>query len=132
MPVRLPISCFFGSLLLCVSTPLLPASAAGNLATIAPPVQTLIERYSADHDTLASVYTDQLSPTTRDRMTRFLADQRRQLTAIDFNTLDQEGKVDYLLLSNHLTREEHSLALTGAQWKEVAPLLPIAATIFTL
>jgi hypothetical protein len=96
------------------------------------PVQALIERYSADHDTLASVYTDQLSPTTRDRIARFLADQRTQLSAIAFNALDQEGKVDYLLLANHITREEHSLALAAAQWKEVAPFLPIASTIFAL
>ena len=134
--MRLPISCLLGTLLFCASAPVLHAFPAGKTPAAPPtapsPVQTLIEHYSADHDTLASVYTDPLSPTTRDRMSRFLAEQRRQLTAIDFNALDQEGKVDYLLLSNHLTREEHSLALTGAQWKEVAPLLPIAATIFTL
>ena len=91
------------------------------------PVQALIERYSADHDTLAGVYTDPLSPATRERMSRFLAASRQQLAAVDFAALDQEGKADYLLLANHLTREEHSLTLAASQWKDVEPLLPIAS-----
>ncbi len=95
-------------------------------------MQTLIERYSADHDTLASVYTDPLAPATRERMTRFLADARRQLAAVDFAALDEEGKADYLLLANHLDREGHSLALAAKQWKEVEPLLPVAPAIFAL
>jgi uncharacterized protein (DUF885 family) len=99
---------------------------------IANPVQPLIERYTADHDTLVSVYTDPLSPTTRQRMSRFRADWRQKLAAINFSTLDQEGKADYLLLANHLTREEHDQSLAATQWKQVEPLLPIAPAIFTL
>jgi hypothetical protein len=67
--------------------------------------------------------------TTRERMSRFYASWRQQLAAIDFAVLDQEGKTDYLLLGNHLTREEHNLALATTQWKEVEPLLPVASAI---
>jgi uncharacterized protein (DUF885 family) len=107
-------------------------SAAPALQSAANPVQPLIERYAADHDTLASVYTDPLSPTTRQRMSRFRADWRQKLATVDFAALDQEGKADYVLLANHLTREEHDQALAAAQWKQVEPLLPIAPAIFTL
>lgn len=128
---------FFCCLLLAATFPQLllaaPARVAANAPSSAPnPVQALIERYSADHDTLASVYTDPLSPTTRERMIRFHASWRQQLAAVDFAALDQEGKADYLLLGNHLTREERDLALATAQWKEVAPLLPVAPAIFAL
>jgi len=95
-------------------------------------MQTLIELYSADHDTLVSVYSDLLAPVARDRMSRFFADSRRQLAAVNFDSLDEEGKVDYLLLANHLIREDHSLTLAAAQWKEVEPLLPVAPAIFAL
>lgn len=95
-------------------------------------MQALIERYSADHDTLASVYTDPFSPATRDRMSRFFAATRQRLAAVDFASLDQEGKADYLLLANHLAREEHDQSLAVTQWTEVEPLLPIAPTVFTL
>jgi len=133
-----PLSRFLLCYLLLISTfPALlqgaPARTASKPQTSASdPVQTLIERYSADRDTLGSVYTDPFSPTTRDRMARFNASWRKQLAAVDFAALDQEGKADYLLLANHLTREEHALTLGGAQWKEVEPLLPFAPAIFAL
>jgi uncharacterized protein (DUF885 family) len=133
IPLSPSTSRFFCCLLLYASTPLLQAAPAKPAPSAQPnTVQALIERYSADHDTLASVYTDPYSPATRDRMSRFLADSRRQLAAVDFAALDEEGKADYLLLANHLTREEHSLTLAAAQWQEVAPLLPFAPAIFAL
>ncbi len=106
--------------------------AAQTTAATGDPVQRLIERYTTDHDTLTSVYTDSLSPTTVERLTRFDADWRQKLAAVPFAALDQEGKADYLLLANHLTREEHARALAATQWKDVAPLLPFASTIFAL
>ncbi len=126
---------FFCFLFVASSFPyLLRAAPAKPASDTAPgafnPVQALIERYSADHDTLTSVYTDPLSPTTRDRMSRFNKTWRMQLEAVHFAALDQEGKADYLLLANHLIREEHQLALTVSLWKEVEPLLPIGPAIF--
>jgi len=95
-------------------------------------MQTLIERYSADNDTLASVYSDPLAPSARERMRRFFAESRQQLTAVDFGALDEEGKADYLLLDNRLTREEHLQTLAAMRWKMVEPLIPVAPTIFAL
>ena len=95
-------------------------------------MRALIERYSADQDSLRRVYTDRLSPTTRQRMSDFQATWRQQLAEVKFEALDQEGKADYLLLKNHLDRVEHRSAVDEAQWKEVEPLLPFAAGIFSL
>jgi hypothetical protein len=130
-PTPRHISC---CLLLCALTQSLLSAQAKPAASpvAANPVQTLIEHYSADHETLASVYSDPLSPATRDRMSSFLAASRQQLAAVDFAALDQEGRADYLLLANHLTREEHTLALAATQWKDVEPLLPIAPAVFAL
>ena len=126
---------FLACFLLCASPIFLEAATAKAAPAIqlgAPsPVQAVIERYSADHDTLLSVYTDPFSPATRERMSKFFAATRQQLAGIEFSTLDQEGKADYLLLANHLTREEHDQALGATQWKEVEPLLPIAPTVFS-
>jgi uncharacterized protein (DUF885 family) len=96
------------------------------------PVQTLIETYTADHDLLSTVYGDSLSPTTRDRFVHFNAEWTRKLEAVNFASLDQEGKVDYLLLKNHLIREEHGQTLAAEQWKQAEPLLPVARAIFAL
>ena len=123
-------SCLF--LFASAISPLLQAAPAKSEIAVPNPVQTLIEHYSADSNDLARIYTDPLSPTTRDRMSRLQSTWRQQLATVDFAALDQEGKADYLLLANHLTREEHHLALTASQWKEAEPLLPFAPTIFTL
>ncbi len=125
---------FFSCLLLFTSafSPLLQAAPAKSETTVPNPVQTLIENYSADCNDLARIYTDPLSPTTRARMSRLRAYWRQQLAGIAFAALDQEGKADYVLFANHLTREEHDQVLAEAQWKEVGPLLPLAPTVFAL
>jgi hypothetical protein len=97
-----------------------------------PPMRALIERYSADHDTLASVYTDPYAPSTRERWAGFYKENRAQLAKVSFSSLDREGQVDYLLFANLLTQQEHQLALDERQWSDVAPLLPFAPTIFAL
>ena len=111
---------------LCVPVLALAAAPAPN------PVQPLIERYTTDRNLLYTVYTDPLSPTTQARFARLDADAKHDLAAIPFASLDQEGKVDYLLLSNFLTREDHAQTLAAAHWKQVSPFLPIAADVFTL
>jgi uncharacterized protein (DUF885 family) len=94
-------------------------------------MRALIERYSADQATLASVYTDPLAPATRERMAAFLRDNRALLAKVDFSALDREGQADYVLFANLLTQQEHQAKLDERQWRDVAPLLPFASTIFS-
>src|SRR5580700_3655908 len=107
-------------------------SQPATLDASVPPMRALIERYNADHDTIASVYTDPYSPSTRERWAAFYKDNRAALDEINFSTLDREGQADYLLFANLLTQQGHQLALDQRQWNEVAPLLPFASTIFSL
>jgi hypothetical protein len=105
---------------------------ASPLDNSVSPMRAVIERYSADHDTLVSVYTDPYAPATHERMAGFYREQRDLLSKVDFAPLDREGKADYLLFANLLTQQEHQLALDEKQWNEVAPLLPFASTIFAI
>ena len=97
-----------------------------------PPMRAIIERFSDDQATLASVYADPYDPATRERMAGFYRDNRALLAKIEFVSLDQEGKADYVLFANLLTLQEHQARLDQRQWNEVAPLLPYAAAIFRL
>jgi hypothetical protein len=111
----------------------LPASTQdGALDSSVPPMRALIERYSADQATLASVYTDPFSPSTRDRMAAFVRDNRSQLAQFGFASLDRESEADYLLFANLLTQQEHQAILDQREWAEVAPLLPFAPAVFAL
>jgi hypothetical protein len=123
------------SLLLSAALAAVPAIAAHGSSALdpsVPPMRALIERFSADQATLLSVYADPLAPVTRTRNSAFYREQRALLAMIDFNTLDLEGKADYLSFASLLTQQEHQLALDERKWSEVAPLLPFAPAIFAL
>jgi len=98
----------------------------------APTPQSLIERYITDQELLTTVYSDPLAPVTRQRMQKFHDEAGKQLAAIDFKKLDQEGKIDYLLMANHLKREAHAATLADREWHQVEPLLPIASDVFAI
>ena len=95
-------------------------------------MRDLIERYTADSSNLSAKYDDPLSPTCIERIARFDDQWSKRLAEMNFEGMDQEGKVDYLLLRNHLLRDDHARTLATEQWKAVAPLLPFAPPIFTL
>jgi hypothetical protein len=126
--------CRIASLVLLLSFTVVRAIVAQPSAALdpsVPPMRALIERYSADQATLASVYTDPLAPATRERMAAFLRDNRALLAKVDFSALDREGQADYVLFANLLTQQEHQAKLDERQWRDVAPLLPFASTIFS-
>jgi uncharacterized protein (DUF885 family) len=108
------------------------AQPSSSLDSSVPPMRALIERFSADQATLQSVYTDPLAPATRERMASFYRENRAQLASIGFNSLDQEGKADFVTFANFLSIQEHQLVIDKQQWAEVAPLLPYSAAIFAL
>jgi uncharacterized protein (DUF885 family) len=64
-------------------------------------------------------------------MAAFLRDNRALLAKVDFSALDREGQADYVLFANLLTQQEHQAKLDERQWRDVAPLLPFASTIFS-
>jgi len=92
----------------------------------------MIERYTADRESLTRRYDVPFSPVRDERMKKFYEDWLAALTSLDFDKLDQEGKADYLLLQNHLQHALRILALRQKQFAEMAPLLPFSKTILDL
>ncbi len=100
-------------------------STSGEMADI-------ISRYSADAGALQRRYDTPDSPSRRNRLRAFYTTWRQRLTELDFGKLSQEGKVDYVLLDNHL---RYQLDLMGREDKdlaETATLLPFAASLLKL
>jgi hypothetical protein len=84
----------------------------------------IIERYTADQQSLSRRYDAIDSPDQRVRMRAFATAWRTRMKEMDFEKLNPEGKADYVLLDNHL---KHQIALLDRQDKmrsETAPLLP--------
>jgi len=128
----LPVA-FLSTSIVAVAAPPAPAAKPDTLDASVPAMRALIERYSADHETLSTVYTDPHAPATFARWDAFLKANRSALNAIEFAKLDdRESQADYVLFANLLSQEEHQLTLDEKQWNEAAPLLPFASTIFAL
>ena len=91
-----------------------------------------IERYAVDRGSLARSYTVGYSSSRRDRFKKFYSDWLANLQKLDFDSLSQDGKVDYLLFKNHLEYELRQLDIQARQLSEIEPLLPFSKTIADL
>ncbi|MGI9072577.1 MAG: DUF885 family protein [Bryobacteraceae bacterium] len=95
-------------------------------------MRDLIERYAVDRTTLEMSDQIPLLPMVRSRMRSFYSEWERHLTDIDFDALDEAGRIDYLLLKNHLIHALRRLEQRQKQVDETEPLLPFAPVIVKL
>ena len=72
------------------------------------------------------------SDARRARLRTFYQDSLDHLKAVDFDKLTQEGKVDYLLLQNHIRRELRRLEFEAKRQEETAPYAPFGDAILKL
>ena len=91
-----------------------------------------IERYSVDRGSLTRSYPVSISPARRDRFKKFYGDWLASLQALDFDSMSQDGKVDYILFKNHLEYELRQIDIQAKQLAEIQPLIPFAKTIVDL
>src|SRR5262245_52661629 len=68
-------------------------------------LRSLIERYMADRGSLSRSYPVEISPARRERFKQFYSDWLATLAKLNFDTLSQDGKVDYLLFKTSLNHE---------------------------
>ncbi|MBX9928359.1 MAG: DUF885 domain-containing protein [Gemmatimonadaceae bacterium] len=92
----------------------------------------IVSRYSADLNVLQRRYDGAGSPAQRPRLRAFYTTWRTRLSALDFGKLSQEGRVDYVLLDNHLRYQLDLLDRDEVQRRETAPLLPFADRLLAL
>src|SRR5262245_3448991 len=95
-------------------------------------LRSLIERYVADRGSLSRSYPVEISPARQARFKQFYSDWLATLAKLNFDSLSQDGKVDYLLFKTHLNHELQQEELQSKALAEVAPLAPFLQTITDL
>jgi uncharacterized protein (DUF885 family) len=75
-------------------------------------LSSTVHRFALDYNGLRRRYDAEDSPARRRRLQQFLEEWRARLREMDFDKLSQEGRVDYVLLDNHL---QHELALLSRE-----------------
>ncbi len=95
-------------------------------------MRSVVERFSADQDSLGRAYPLSILPSHLARFETFDRDELALLAGMDFQAMPHEDQVDYVLLKNRLTSNLHQLAIQKRQLDEIQPLLPFAASIESL
>jgi Bacterial protein of unknown function (DUF885) len=91
-----------------------------------------IERVSEDLSDLTSFYSIKVSDTRKVRVQKYLEEELVDLRESPFESFDQQGKIDYLLLQKFLTHILKQLELGEQRDKKMEPLMPFAGTIVKL
>ena len=92
----------------------------------------IIQLFYADYTELGRVYTDNSAPEKRERFRKLAADYLTKLEKIDFNSLPQGCKADYILFSRDLKELEHEADTEANEYNQLQPWFPFADSIYTL
>jgi uncharacterized protein (DUF885 family) len=92
----------------------------------------VIERFDDDHDILNRFYSAPTSANRSARMKQLYSDELELLAKLDFDKLNHDEQVDYILFKNYLDHEIKEQVRYDAQLAEMAPLVPFAKTISDL
>ena len=101
----------------------------GFLPPLAAQMRESIERFVADRQALETGYFGMLP---KGRLTALLTETNATLEQVDFAALDRTGRIDWLLLHNHLAAESARAQRSDRARAEIAHLVPFAATIESL
>jgi uncharacterized protein (DUF885 family) len=95
-------------------------------------MRAAIERYTVDRGSMTRSYPVAVSRTRRERFKKFYEEWLNSLKSLDFDSMSEDGKIDYLLFKNHLEYELRQLDIQSKQISEIEPLLPFAGKIIEL
>ena len=108
-----------------------PRGLTGGPSLLAEPaaLAPLIDAYGADVDSVSKFYDLPWAPARFDRLEKLCAEWRQRLEAVDFASLAQSGRVDYLLLRNELEKSVAEIARDRQRLAAMEPLVTFRGAI---
>ncbi len=95
-------------------------------------IRGVIEKFNEDHGFLGRFYSAGTSLNRSARFKQLFTDELTVLAGLNFDALNHDEQVDYILFKNYLEHEGKEQARHDAQLREMAPLMPFARTISDL
>lgn len=95
-------------------------------------VANLMITYEADQGSLSRFYTVVNSPERRERFRQHYTEYLAKLAALDFNRMNTEGRVDYLLFKRDLEAEIRDLDDEKREFEQIQPWFPFADKIYAV
>ena len=128
----------FATALLIASVVFVPTLSVGQSADLStyndPPsrLRGVIEKYQEDYGFLNRFYSAPTSPNRAARFKQLYNDELAILAGLDFDKLNHDEQVDYILFKNYLDHEIKEQDRYNAQLSEMASLIPFMRTISDL
>jgi uncharacterized protein (DUF885 family) len=118
---------------LVVFAALAPGLASQSSSTNGPLVMAdFIRQYQADQSSVSRFYDLPWSEARFERLERHYNEWRQKLKALDFDALDEQGRIDYLLLRNKLNSECAHSRLDREWLEQMKELLPFRRPLLGL
>jgi uncharacterized protein (DUF885 family) len=95
-------------------------------------MEKVIRLYETDRNEVSRFYDLPWSETRFDRMEKLDREWRSRLEALDFEALDQAGRIDYLLLRNQIEEALNRVIRDRTRLGEMKEFLPFRETVQTL
>jgi uncharacterized protein (DUF885 family) len=98
----------------------------------APGMDQRVRIWAADEDSLRRFHHMPMAAAPLLRLERFAEERLGRLERLDFDALDQDGRVDYVLLRNHLERVRNACARRRGLDTAIGDLVPFASALVAL
>ena len=95
-------------------------------------MEDVVRRFTIDRQSLQNYYEVPLSATVRTRLEAFRSEQSKNLDLVEFDKLDHDGKIDWVLLRRFLEAETRQSVAQSAKDAETLTVLPFATQIIVL
>jgi len=92
----------------------------------------VIEKFGQDNGALTRFYTAQTSATRQARFRQLYTDYLAVVDRLNYDTLNHDEQIDFILFRNYLQHEIKELDRTKLQLQEMAVIIPFAKTIADL
>jgi uncharacterized protein (DUF885 family) len=92
----------------------------------------IIEKFNEDYGSLNRFYSAPTSPNRAARMRQLYTDELTLLGRLDFDRLNHDEQIDFILFKNHLEHEQKEIDRNEKQLAEMADLIPFARVISDL
>ena len=117
---------------LSADTPTIGSTGADDLDASKSEMQSLIERYTVDRGALNRFYNVENSAARQKRLKQFLDDWLAIVSRQVFESMSENGRIDYLLFKNYLEHELRQMDIKAKAQAEAAQLIPFAREITDL
>ena len=92
----------------------------------------LIEKFDEDYGSLNRFYTAQTSANRSSRLKQLYSEELAAIGGLNFDSLNHDEQVDYILFKNYLNHELRELNRFNLQLAEMSAIIPFAKTISDL